>query len=379
MRNMDKAPFAQRFEELLNDLTRDMMAYWWQANTRQLVQTIGSKEAVQKLRPYWEHGGRATAFNLRQMTGITADDAGSIAMLWAFPRIDDRDGLERDQVKVMAGERTSMTTIKGCSVYELGQNDEICQCVCIYGGRACIEELNPEYELEMIRSRSNGDDDCCWIVRRRDDANYDEERNLEMPRPKIVNNMFGHLSMAYLGQFWIDSTNAFIESVGKEKAIGILLPMMRDLGRKFGVRLMEELDMELDRFDLLQKIVEKIDDSIQMELNTSLQSLDMVEKEVTYCPFSNAPPEICEQFESFINGICDSVAPSYELHYCKKMTIGDKTCHWVVKRKTTGTNEISHQSETGSQGALDILKKRLASGEISKDEYKELRDLLLEQ
>jgi hypothetical protein len=100
---------------------------------------------------------------------------------------------------------------------------------------------------------------------------------------------------------------------------------------------------------------------------------------VIYCPFANAPPEICVQFESFINGICDSVAPSFEFQYVHMMTKGDKSCHWVIERKTNGIKETPNHVEVGSKDALEILKKRLASGEISKAEYKELRDLLLEQ
>ena len=49
------------------------------------------------------------------------------------------------------------------------------------------------------------------------------------------------------------------------------------------------------------------------------------------------------------------------------MSKGDPTCHWTIRRKVTSPADES---------SIEILKKRFAKGELSKEEYLEMKTLL---
>jgi uncharacterized membrane protein len=61
------------------------------------------------------------------------------------------------------------------------------------------------------------------------------------------------------------------------------------------------------------------------------------------------------------------------------MTKGEGTCSWAVKRRVQEGARATKQSTSDQLDASKILRRRLAAGEISKGEYRELRDLLLEK
>jgi uncharacterized membrane protein len=65
------------------------------------------------------------------------------------------------------------------------------------------------------------------------------------------------------------------------------------------------------------------------------------------------------------------------------MTKGDNTCHWVVRKKEPRepvkrdfTKITSTEKHEDKDEALRVLRIRLAKGEITKQEYGELRELL---
>lgn len=372
MRTMDSGKSIDGLDAILDELTSDLMAYWWQMNTKTLVQTIGSQEAVRKLRPYWENSCKAGAYNMRKMTGVTDADAGIIASLWALPRYGYYP------IEVKAGNNSSVTTVKDCSIYALCQNDEICQCLCVYGARAYIRELNPDYGLDLVRSKAYGDNDCCWVVKREDGEGMDENECdfKTIPPPAIIDQMFSSLTLALLSQFWIDSTNAFIDAVGRDSASKILNQMMRGLGMKFGSRILEDLNILADNPSVLLKSVERIENFNQREGKVAIDASGNIEKEITNCPLVNSPIEICDQYESFINGICDGLAPSYEFRYDRRMSQGDQVCHWVIQKKDHRETVLSKESTKPHETALELLKKRLVKGEITTEQYLQLKDLI---
>jgi hypothetical protein len=61
--------------------------------------------------------------------------------------------------------------------------------------------------------------------------------------------------------------------------------------------------------------------------------------------------------------------PSYEFSYDRLMTKGDKFCHWKIRRTTPGL-------PTNQETPLEILKMRYARGEITKEQYLEMRSVL---
>jgi uncharacterized membrane protein len=62
------------------------------------------------------------------------------------------------------------------------------------------------------------------------------------------------------------------------------------------------------------------------------------------------------------------------------MTKGDKTCHWTIRKK--GAAKEKPQGEAAKEPgetAFELLKKRLVKGEITPEQYRQLRDIMLEK
>jgi hypothetical protein len=106
-------------------------------------------------------------------------------------------------------------------------------------------------------------------------------------------------------------------------------------------------------------------------------SYSCIEKIIHSCPFEDVSYEVCKHLEGMLNGICEAINPSYEFAYDRMMTMGDKSCHWTIKKKESMIEKPESQVADKDE-MLRKLKWRLTNGEITPEQYKELRDLLLE-
>ena len=100
---------------------------------------------------------------------------------------------------------------------------------------------------------------------------------------------------------------------------------------------------------------------------------EQIEREISECPFSGSPVEVCAQYEAFLNGLIGEIEPNCELMYDRMIDWGDRTCHWVIRKKLGLARE-----KTEDDGALKALKLRFAKGEITPEQYRQFRDILLE-
>lgn len=212
-----------------------LLKEWWLTTTEILVQNVGSEKALRSLKPYWDNGGRASAYNLKQMTGVVSNDVKSITALLMTQRYsDDFDW----QLNAQGGKNSAI--IEMICPYPMNQKPlkEVCLSICGFSAHGTIEALNPDFECDLVRSLSFGDPRCCWIIKRKKSTwfNEGEEKFEEIQPAKIVNDIFTNLAMAYLGEFWIYSTRAFLEHAEKDQVSEILNAQMRSNGRSFGLK-----------------------------------------------------------------------------------------------------------------------------------------------
>ena len=60
------------------------------------------------------------------------------------------------------------------------------------------------------------------------------------------------------------------------------------------------------------------------------------------------------------------------------MTNGDKTCHWTIRKKgKTAGKKVIH--EIAQDDALSALRLRFAKGELTPEQYRQSKDILLEK
>ncbi len=100
---------------------------------------------------------------------------------------------------------------------------------------------------------------------------------------------------------------------------------------------------------------------------------------VVECPFSQAPPEVCIQYEAFFKGVCEAIDPEVEFVYDRMMSDGDPSCHWTLKRKRAPASQGASVEVLDEEDMVKKLKWRLTNGEIGIDEYRTLLDVLKER
>jgi hypothetical protein len=95
------------------------------------------------------------------------------------------------------------------------------------------------------------------------------------------------------------------------------------------------------------------------------------------CPFRDAPPIMCSQMRLLMQSLLDSLGLKYEFEQKRYDETEDGSCHWRLRRKETEGKADLESSEMAE--LLKPLKWRLTKGEITLQEYRELKKELLDQ
>jgi hypothetical protein len=114
-------------------------------------------------------------------------------------------------------------------------------------------------------------------------------------------------------------------------------------------------------------------------MKTSLSSSNIMvdERTIEECPFKDAPAQVCSQLEAFFNGICEAIDPSYEFAYDRMMTKGDKTCHWMIRKKGEA-EKMKVKGEAASDDPVKRLTNMFIEGDITEEEFRKKLAVLKE-
>jgi len=351
------------------ELSFGLLREWWINSTLILADNIGSDEAISHLRPYADNAAVASAINVKKLTGLPTGNAAELLGLW--------NGVVHDLMVHgkrhlwSCGPDLAFAEITNCTVGK--RCWEICQWIDVMGAARGSYELNPEFETELVKCIWWGDDSCTFRT-----AKSGTDLSLpplaDIPIPEEPPEVLEFLEHAYLGELWVIVTRAFIDATDGEKASSQLEEGMRESGREIGEKYRERL---LATGSDIGNFIHSLNALHDKKESCSFDG-GIPNGEVSECPFSNSVPEICHEYEAFFNGICEAADPSCEFKYSRMMTKGDKTCHWTLSKKgmTAGKRELQPLDE---DEMLKKLKWRLTNGEITPEQYRQLRDLLLEK
>jgi predicted ArsR family transcriptional regulator len=158
----------------------------------------------------------------------------------------------------------------------------------------------------------------------------------------------------------------------------ILCPIAERIGSKVGKSLVQKHPEFKDDVEAVGQLIDMVERTMLGRMGGSRPlSNDEFVREITECPMLVfSPPEMCKQTEAFYQGICRSIDPDLEFHYEKMMSAGDDICLWSLRRKSASPPKEEKEISRTSQTPLEVLKMRLAKGEVTKQEYEELRELL---
>jgi hypothetical protein len=362
-------------KEELGNLAISLLREWWLVTTQALVDEVGSTAAMDLLTPAFEHHGRVALHKCPRRKPLPENNLMTIAIVEAWAKYS----ISGIPVHVEIRDNSITWTIEGCETS--GQCKEVCLCLCDIGSKGLATESEQGLSYSLVQSLSKGDKLCRAVFRKSGNSvpsgpvvSTLDSQDLNMTREER-----DFWSRAILGENWAIVTRAMVERLGSDRTIATLRPYMRQTGLSLGMRMMSGLKADEGTSRLPLDLVTLVQASFGMQ--TIPEAFGRTGSgQVVSCPFSGSPPEMCHQFETCLNGICESINPAYKFAYDRMMTKGDKTCHWTIKKKIQPdeTNKRGALKESGGS-ALELLKKRLVKGEITPDQYRELRDLLLEK
>jgi hypothetical protein len=355
------------------ELSIGLIREWFLSATQLLVDYVGSEEALSHLKPYFINTGMAGAHNIPTFHGMDFEEG--TANLQIIPHMWPMVTNGRLSNIFLAEDRSGIYEISGCGTK--GRSKEACICVCQFTLNAGVGEARG-WELILDKSLSYGDPTCHLLINAIGNIpkvalidSYKIPQN-EIP-PIQAEGVWEFLALSYIGEAWSNATRALIDCVGSERMMAELGSQMRKMGIHFTKRFTND---SVPNGESEQAIISLID-QIQ-KLHQRKGSISKMEGTLSDCPFSSSPPEICLQYQAFFNGVCEAINPDYEFAYDRMMTKGAKTCHWTIRKK----GEVVKAQPSESSELDEMLKKlkwRLTNGEITPEQYRQLRDILLEK
>ena len=364
-------------EEEKKELSIGLLRDWWVASTQALVDTASSEIALRFLEPHCMNAGKASAYVFPSITGIIElremkNAQGNILAkmmdgVWGAGYVADDESF--------IGELFDCATEGSCK--------EACEALCSIQNLHSVEEKDPSYTSILTRSLSRGDKSCQWLVSKKGKPPKVQPSKEFLPphlmvKPESIpsEQAMNSLAHAYLGEFWVISTKAFVEQSGSEKALDRLSFYMRHSGMSLGIRLADHLNAHQRKMDSVVDLVALIQVLHQRRCEVT-RDKSSIECEIMECPFSSSPPEVCHQYQAFFNGICEAIDPSYEFIYDRMMTKGDKTCHWTIRKKGEVTKEKTKE-ERASDDPIRMLTSMYIKGEITEEEFRKKMAVLKE-
>ena len=358
------------------ELASQLLVDWYLNAVQALVDTAGSKEATNLLFHYFRNAESAAlliimkAFGLSSINRITYGFISGVTFnfISRAPILNTR-----------IFERGGITTLSGCP-FENGP-DVNCAVFCEKGSKVYEEVLAIPYQSNLVTCAARGDRECKFIARPvgcqdpRDESDLGQEvagiLNWQLPQ-----EMVDDFSVQYLAEFWILATKALIDHLGAERVSAILAPYMLHRGISFGLKGSSPPGEGGSGLARISAHIDLCERALRMEPSSSITDVGTVERTIMDCPFKEAPVQVCHQFESFCNGICEALDPEYEFSYDRKMTEGASECHWTIRRKSSPWAESRLKVAGVNKDAMRALAWKYAQGEITKKEYDDLRKTL---
>ncbi len=256
---------------------------------------------------------------------------------------------------------------------------EFCVVISHFTTDLICEALNPDYECIWTHNLTNGDPYDRYVYRKKigDYADVNDLGKTVITVPKIeVPKEEERALRDYVLTNVLDAVvEGFIDLHGSDKTLSILDPLAKKIGLEGGNLLAKQNPGMKTDAAAIGHLADAFGHAMKQCGSVQYLSKDELRKEIIECPFQSYPNEMCRLLEALLQGVVQSLNPDLLFSYDSMMTRGDRICRWHVRNK--GAKPIIIQEERAEVAdPLAILKLRLAKGEIGKQEYEEIRDLI---
>jgi hypothetical protein len=352
-----------------SEVAFELLADWWMSSVQALVDSVGSEKALRLLQPHYRNAGIAGESTIKATFGLNQKDLinASACQKIAY------DILTRGKSYAHLEIREFGCILRKTDCPFKDGPLELCDLVCGTMPNAAFQFYDSEHEWVTTSRSSQGAPACIKVLKPKsfgvtfDLGQLGEMKAEILPReiPKCIVDDF---SIQYLAELWVISTRGFIEHFGNKRTTSILRPYMKLSGTSFGLRCLRSAVSATDGIETVNEFVGLCNDLLQMKGDGATIAEGGWDRTITECPFKDTSPEVCDQFESFCNGGCEAIDPDYEFAYDRMMTKGDKSCHWVIRKKDARMSEING-NKASSEDPSKILAIRFARGDLSEEEF----------
>jgi len=160
-----------------------------------------------------------------------------------------------------------------------------------------------------------------------------EQKHVEVKRMELTGEQRSQIVKDTLSTWWLSSVIALVRTVGSEKAIEILGPVMYRLGKDSAEKSGVGKNIEGTGATDLASMINLFEEEMGMKGEVIEVGGERVAKVLMSCPLSKCPPEICQLMECYARGMSKVIAPEFTFIQEATMTRGDDQCRWVVRRK----------------------------------------------
>lgn len=240
-----------------------------------------------------------------------------------------------ENVEVELRENGAVGTLHNCIFKDF--SPDFCIVTSHYSIASFCELMNPEYDSIWLNRMSEGDPFCRYIVKKKS-ISYERPEDLGkvvgmLPPPHEDMELLKNIAASLISFNWIEFTIVFNEIHGKEKTMKVLCPNARQIGLGAGTSLRQGKMIQGTDASSLGSLLDSFEKDMGKAGNIISATPNLYSKEITSCPFKDAPPELCMQMEEFNNGICQAVNPELEFKYTRMMTSREPTCLWSITKK----------------------------------------------
>jgi hypothetical protein len=194
--------------------------------------------------------------------------------------------------------------------------------------------LLTSYEVRHVKRQTWGDDRCVHIIRNAPASGEDwddcgQELATMLP-PPLTKNEMGMLEREMAAGLWVAVIEACVDGLGPLRVEEDLAPLMNRSGKAAGMRFSSMIGSAGGRNVQIADLLLFYGEVMKMKVEPWTK--EGFDGTVSSCPFRSSSPTVCALFDAFVEGLCQSVDPSYRME-ATKLECGEcSLCHWAITR-----------------------------------------------
>ena len=245
--------------------------------------------------------------------------------------------------------------------------------------KTVAEILAPDYTASNPKRLSRGDDTCLIIFAKK---GVDPDQVLNAPciceplPPPLDLEEMALWNHSYMGNMWALLLKSMLAEIGPEITMNALESKFKEIGRGFAKRFNEEYKITTDD---LGSVVDGLNSfhSSFLKKGWHKGTSDGFSIATEECPYSGEPPEVCQLFQCFYDGLLEEINSELVMSVSTMMTKGDKTCNWTLRKKNEARKEESKE-EAPLDDPVKLLTLMYVRDEITEEEFRKKLTVLKE-